>query len=108
MFSAFGKIYGNSIHKLFRDMKKEDKESALGSSMENALNVVKSSSSFRLPLLDTFLFVCIDLFCNNNIIINISDVFSYLERELSYQSRIYSLKSEGRINEGYVIIKLMK
>lgn len=108
MFSAFGKIYSNSNHKFFGDMNKEDKESTLGSSMENALNVVKSSSPFRLPLLDTFLFVCIDLFCNDNIIINISDVFSNLERELSYQSRIYSLKSEGRINEGYVIIKLVK
>ncbi len=108
LFFALGIIFENPDNKLFKDLNINEKEVLMGSSLENAINVIKTSNSFKFPLFDTALFVCIELFCHKNIVINISEVYELLEKGLTYQSRIYSLKLGGRINESYVLTNVLK
>ena len=74
----------------------------LGQSIEKAIGVVKSSNLFRIPFFDSLLFVCLDMLVVNNIVVNFSDINKLLTNGLTFNGRLYLMKTFGRVNESYI------
>ncbi len=80
------------------------KNQQLGASLERASKFVKSSISYRLPLINSYLFICMDLLVNQNIIINFNDIYESLNPAFTYNLKTYKPKISGRLNESYITI----
>lgn len=68
----------------------------------NSLLNIKSSNSFRLPSLDTFLFICLYMIEYYDIRLNISELITLFKEGLDYDGKKFFLKGSGRINESYI------
>jgi hypothetical protein len=72
------------------------------------MTIVKTSSSFRIPVFDALFFICIEVMLNRNIIINFSDIFEMLKNGFSFNGKEYLLKETGRLNESYITTRLIE
>jgi len=96
-FSTFGDILD--------DKKKDSKTlnlTSLTQALAGSLMNVKSSNSFRLPALDTFLYMCIYLSEYCNIYINIAELTLLFKEGLDFDGKKFFLKEGGRVNESYI------
>jgi hypothetical protein len=100
MFSSFGILY--TERSIMPKQQHEMTNELLGHLLVKASSVIKSSNAFRLPLYDTILFLCIELFVEQNIIVNFEDILIKLRVPFSYGDKEYFSKEAGRINEGYI------
>ncbi|KMQ61151.1 hypothetical protein ACM40_15770 [Chryseobacterium sp. BLS98] len=106
-FSIINFLYPGNNTISFKDMDPKQKINELGFSLDNALKVVKTSNSFKIPLFDCLVFICIDLFSSKNIIIEMSDVLDMLKAGITYGLKSFNLKHEGRLNESYIISEII-
>lgn len=107
-FTIIDNIYCSGDNIYYSELSIELQEKELGGSLEKALKAVKSSLSFKLPLLETYFFVCMDFLLNKKIILNYSDIQLKLKDEFTFNSKGYFLKLSGRLNEGYITTSLRK
>lgn len=107
-FNDVAEVYNVSNSRNFFDLKIESQQKELGESLERALKAVKSSLSFKLPIIEAYLFISLDLLLNAGIVINFIDIEEKLKRDFSYNSKQYLLKIAGRQNEGYITTTIKK
>ncbi len=74
----------------------------LNKALSESLINVKSSNSFRLPALDTFLFMCIYLSEYSHIYVNIAELSLLFRQGLDFEGKKFFLKEGGRVNESYI------
>lgn len=108
LFTAINQLYGEKNIKYFKDFNHQTKKSEIVIGLTNALKTIKTSNSFKIPLLDCLIFICIDFFCNRNTVIEMSEVLATLKEKIVSDSRSFSLVYEGRINESYIISNVVK
>ena len=101
MFETFNSLYLDN-RSYFLHLPKSVRDFKLGEALKAASEAVKSSSSFRLPLYDTILFVCLNLFINEQCIINYNDILNELKSSFVFEGKKYLAQEAGRINEGYI------
>jgi hypothetical protein len=76
-----------------------------GESLETAVQVIRSSNIFRIPLFDTMFFICLKLLDENRIVMNFRDIISLLDEGFIFNNNQYFIKNAGRINESYITIR---
>lgn len=107
-FEVVNEIYFDSKKIRIDKLDKSNVENTIGTAIEKAVTVVKTSSSFRIPIFDTIFFICIELMINNNIVVCFSDIFELFKNGFSYNGKEYFLRDTGRINEGYITTRLIE
>jgi hypothetical protein len=107
-FSVIGKVFPVKGIKYFVELQNEFQRELVAESFEKAIKNVKSSVKFRLPLKSTYLFVCMDLLFNKNIIINFSEIKNLLSTSLIFNNKTYNQKISGRASESYITITANK
>jgi hypothetical protein len=107
-FTLMNNVFDSKERVRYNSLSEDIKDLELGKSLERAGKAVKSSISSRLPLLNTYLFICIDLFVNRNTVIDFSEIFEKLKVGFNYNAKSYSPKVTGRANESYITIALQK
>jgi len=107
IFSIFDQIFPEADRISYNMLEEDDKNEVLGNSLNNALNTVKASSPFHIPLFDSSLFICMELFLRRKIVINFSDIFEKLALGFNYGNKQFLMKEGGRINESYITTRII-
>ena len=107
-FYLMGNVFYDKNRTNYYMLSDEIKDLELGRALERASKAVKSSISSKLPLINTYIFICIDLFVNRDIVINFSELYEKLKPGFTYNMKSYLPKVTGRINESYITIALQK
>ena len=105
-FTIINKIYFQNSNENFDKLSHDKKINLLGEAIDKSLTIIKSSSSFRIPMFDAMLYISIDFILNKNIVINFKDIFDLLKIGVSYKNKEYILKDNGRINESYITTRV--
>ncbi len=106
-FSAFEALCDNFEFESFGNFSQKIQEVELLTSLTIALKVVKTSNSFKLPLFDCLIFICLDFLTRKNILIEMSEILKILSKGLKSEKRSFNLKFEGRLNESYIITNIV-
>lgn len=101
-FNLINNIYFQGSNVKFDSLLSEIQIEMLGETLEKSLSIIKSSSSFRIPMFDTMLFISLDFILNKKTIINFKDIFNILKIGLIFKDKEYLLKENGRMNESYI------
>lgn len=106
LFPLYNELFCGGQYKLFSSLNSNERTDELGSSLEKAITIIKTSGSFRIPLYDSVLFVCLYMFLEKQIVVNFSNIFDELKSGLVFKRKQYILKEAGRINEGYITTRI--
>lgn len=101
IFTLFDTVFPDSRVR-YKDLEHNKAKECLGFALKKASTIVKTSNTFRIPLFDTLVFICLYLFIEKKIIINFSNIYEELKGKFSFENKQYLLKEAGRINEGYI------
>lgn len=107
-FSLANNLFDEQARNPYQTLSLEEKKAVLSTSLRMALNVVKTSSSFRFPLLDTLLFICMDIFITKNIVLNFSEIMLEFVNGFTLGNKQYFLKEAARINESYITTRVIE
>lgn len=91
----------------YRDLNIAKQEELLGETIDKATEVVKSSGGMRIPLFDALLFISMELFLHNHIVIEFNEITIALKKGVIFDKKVFYLKGEARINEGYIFYRLL-
>lgn len=105
-FSAISLAFYGGKNLAFSKQHEVKRKEYLGLALSASSGVVKSSTTFKLPLYDTLLFISIYL-CLKGVCINFRDICEEMENGFIFDNKRYLLKTAGRINEGYITISLL-
>lgn len=94
--------FGSNLEK-FNNRK--DKEELLVESLIIAKTKVGLSSSFKMPLYETLLFISFYHLLKKGVITEFYDSIQVLKKGLKLEGNEFLVKEEGRINEGYISIR---
>ncbi len=103
-FSTADNIFGDHPNTYFSKLDDKVKKIELGNSLELASMEIDSSASFKLPLYETYLFVCIEMLVKSKIVINFSEITDELESSFLYKAKHYKSNIASRTNESYITI----
>ena len=104
LFTTLNSVESGS-RTFFSTMADAQKSDLLGESISNAIDKIKSSSSFKSPLFETVLYSCFHLYFDKNIIAEIKEAISILRKGLTHSNRNFSIKENARINESYILYR---
>ncbi len=96
---------GNRLE--FKNLPVEKQDTLLGTSLEHAMKAVHSSMSFKLPVVETFVYIAIESFLKG-VILNFFDIRIKLKKLFEYGNKTYLLKEAGRVNEGYITVNVQR
>lgn len=91
-------------YKLFNDLIFSEKEKLIIEKIEEAKHVVQTSSTNRVPVFDTLLYIILKSLKSNNIITNFDELIILLRQGISFENKEYHIKEQARKNEGYISI----
>jgi hypothetical protein len=106
-FSVICKIGYLNIKKYFIDLTNDEQKMLIGRYLEEAIKVIKTSSTFRLPLKESLIFLTIEISVKEQILVNNNEIVNLLKNELTYNNKQYQINDLGRPNESYVITRLL-
>lgn len=105
-FSTVNQILPPNNRRLFISYSYKSQVAELGEALEKASKHVKSSITSRLPVDNTYLFICMYLFIEKGIVINFREINDLLSNSFTFNSRSYLARLAGRANESYISITL--
>lgn len=108
LFVHIEQLYFSELKSVFPQNEPSNKKDLVKKSLQKAIAVVKSSSSFRFPLLDTLLFICMDNILSKKAFLKFSDVISEFSDGLIIEGKQYFLKEAARINESYITTRVIE
>ena len=107
-FGVFNMTFPNDKRTDFSSLGQDQKNKMIGSSLTSALKIVKTSNSFRIPLFDALLYICLEHFIGLRVVTELLDVLEIIKKGIIFDNRQFLVKEEGRINESYISMRVLK
>lgn len=107
-FQLVNDLYPDVKRRQYSDLSAMEKKNIITKSLPKALNVVKTSNSFRFPLLDSLLFICMDMFITQNIVPNMDQLLQEFVTGCTIDNKQYFAKEAARINESYISTRIVE